>query len=84
MVRFPRSYGGNLQLWMSWGGRAGSYPAWLNALSMAFPMRYAVHALRNLLLKGVGFGTVLPDFLFMGAFAAVMLVTASTLFKRTL
>ncbi len=61
-----------------------SYPGWLTAISLAFPMRYAVHALRNLLLKGVGFGGVLPDFLVMGGFAAVMLVLASTLFKRTL
>lgn len=61
-----------------------SYPAWLNALSVVFPMRYAVHALRNLLLKGVGFEAVLPDFLAMGGFAALMLVLASTLFKRTL
>jgi ABC-2 type transport system permease protein len=61
-----------------------SYPAWLNAISVIFPMRYAVHALRNLLLKGVGFGAVAPDFLVMGAFAAIMLVLACTFFKRTL
>ncbi|HTM00754.1 MAG TPA: ABC transporter permease [Candidatus Omnitrophota bacterium] len=61
-----------------------SYPAWLQALSRVNPMRYAVHALRNLLLKGVGFQAVLPDFLILIAFAGVMLVLASTLFKRTL
>jgi ABC-2 type transport system permease protein len=61
-----------------------SYPAWLNALSSVFPMRYAVHALRGLLLKGVGFQAVLPDFAMMAAFATVMLVLAGTLFKRTL
>ena len=61
-----------------------SYPGWLNAISLAFPMRYAVHSLRNLLLKGVGFQAVLPDFLVMGGFALVMLVLAATLFKRTL
>ena len=61
-----------------------SYPKWLHALSVIFPMRYAVHSLRNLLLKGVGFEAVLPDFLAMGGFAAVMLLLASTLFKRTL
>lgn len=49
-----------------------------------FPMRYAVHSLRNLPLKGVGVQAVMPDFLYMGAFALVMLVLASTLFKRTL
>ena len=61
-----------------------SYPGWLKNLSAVFPMRYAVHALRNLLLKGVGFHAVLPDFLAMGLFAAIMLVLAGTLFKRTL
>lgn len=61
-----------------------SYPGWLNAISAVFPMRYAVHALRNLLLKGVGFASVAHDFLVMTLFAGVMLVLASTLFKRTL
>jgi len=61
-----------------------SYPGWLNAISLAFPMRYAVHSLRNLLLKGVGFQAVLPDFLVMGGFALIMLVLAAALFKRTL
>jgi ABC-2 type transport system permease protein len=61
-----------------------SYPRWLTWLSMIFPMRYAVHSLRGLLLKGVGFGAVLPDFAMMGTFALVMLVLASSLFKRTL
>jgi len=61
-----------------------SYPVWLKAISIIFPMRYAVHVLRNLLLKGVGFAAVLPDFGAMALFAGVMLVLASTLFKRTL
>jgi len=61
-----------------------SYPGWLQAISAIFPMRYAVHALRNLLLKGVGFSAVLPDFAVMFGFAALMLVLAATFFKRTL
>ena len=61
-----------------------SYPAWLNVISAVFPMRYAVHALRNLLLKGVGAAALAPDLIAMGAFAGVMLVLASSLFKRTL
>ena len=61
-----------------------SYPAWLTALSVANPMRYAVHALRNLLLKGVSPAAVLPDFTILIVFAGVMLLLASTLFKRTL
>jgi ABC-2 type transport system permease protein len=61
-----------------------SYPQWLHAISTVFPMRYAVHALRGLLLKGVGFHAVLPDLLAMGVFALVMLALAGLLFKRTL
>ena len=61
-----------------------SYPGWLNVISAAFPMRYAVHSMRNLLLKGVGLEAVLPDFLAMAGFALVMLVLAATFFKRTL
>jgi ABC-2 type transport system permease protein len=61
-----------------------SYPGWLSGLSAVFPMRYAVNALRNLLLKGVGLQAVLPDFAAMATFALVMLVLASLLFKRTL
>lgn len=61
-----------------------SYPAWLRAVSSIFPMRYAVHSLRALLLKGVGLQAVLPDFLVMAGFAALMLTLAALLFKRTL
>jgi len=61
-----------------------SYPGWLQAISMIFPMRYAVHALRALLLKGVGPQALALDFAVMGGFALVMLVLAATFFKRTL
>jgi ABC-2 type transport system permease protein len=61
-----------------------SYPGWLQAISFVNPMRYAVHALRNLLLKGVGPTAVLPDFIILICFAGTMLVLASLLFKRTL
>jgi ABC-2 type transport system permease protein len=61
-----------------------SYPPWLQAISAAFPMRYAVHSLRGLLLKGVGPQAVAPDFLVMGGFALIMLVLGALSFKRTL
>jgi len=61
-----------------------SYPGWLQGLSMVFPMRYAVHALRALLLKGVGPQAVALDFGVMGGFALLWLVLAATFFKRTL
>src|SRR5438477_7897700 len=61
-----------------------SYPRWLQVLSMIFPMRYAVHALRALLLKGVGPQAVALDFGVMGGFALLWLVLAATFFKRTL
>ncbi len=61
-----------------------SYPGWLQGLSLVFPMRYAVHALRALLLKGVGPQAVALDFVVMGGFALLWLGLAATLFKRTL
>jgi ABC-2 type transport system permease protein len=61
-----------------------SYPPWLRVISAAFPMRYAVHSIRGLLLKGVGLHAVMPDFLVMGAFAGIMLVLGALMFKRTL
>ena len=61
-----------------------SYPPWLQVISAAFPMRYAVHSLRGLLLKGVGPQAVMPDFLVMGGFAVLMLVLGALSFKRTL
>jgi ABC-2 type transport system permease protein len=61
-----------------------SYPPWLQVISAAFPMRYAVHSLRGLLLKGVGPQAVMPDFFVMGGFALVMLVLGALSFKRTL
>ncbi len=61
-----------------------SYPGWLQAMSFVNPMRYAVHALRLLLLKGVDFQAVAPDLLVLLGFSLAMLVLASLLFKRTL
>src|SRR5205807_3104186 len=48
-----------------------SYPAWLQTISAIFPMRYAVHSLRALLLKGVGPQAVALDFSVMGGFALI-------------
>jgi ABC-type multidrug transport system permease subunit len=48
------------------------------------PFTYAVHALRVLLLKGAALNVLLPDLLFLAAFATVMTVGSVVLFRRTL
>jgi ABC-type multidrug transport system permease subunit len=47
------------------------------------PEAYAVEALKAVLFKGVGMGSILADILFLLVFTAVMM-TAAVTFKRTL
>lgn len=61
-----------------------SFPPWLSVFSHVNPETYAVHALKALLFKGAGFGAVAGDFLFLAGFAVVMVVLATTTFKRGL
>ena len=48
------------------------------------PFTYAVHALRVLLLKGAAVSVLLPDLMFLGLFATMMLTGSVLLFRRTL
>ena len=59
-------------------------PGWLKVIGKADPFTYAVHALRVLLLKGAAVSVLLPDLLFLGLFATVMLTGSVLLFRRTL
>jgi ABC-2 type transport system permease protein len=63
---------------------AQGLPGWLQAVSRVDPFTYAVHALRVLLLKGAALNVLLPDLLFLAAFATVMTVGSVVLFRRTL
>ena len=57
-------------------------PAPLRLLSSVVPARYLVDALRQILLKGNGIGSVWPDLLAMGLFAVVVLALATFRFER--
>jgi len=59
-------------------------PGWLKAIAKLDPFTYAVHALRVLLLKGAAVSVLLPDLVFLGLFATLMLTGSVLLFRRTL
>ena len=47
-------------------------------------MRYALHAVRALLLKGVAAAAVAPDLVVMAGLAAIKLVLAAVVFNKTM
>jgi len=61
-----------------------SFPSWLRAFAKVNPEAYAVHAMKAVLFKGAGIGTIYGDLIFLSAFTAVMTAAAIALFKRTL
>lgn len=61
-----------------------SLPGWLRAFSKVNPEAYAVHALKELILKGSGFVAVQGDLMFLITFTAAMLFLATMTFKRTM
>jgi ABC-2 type transport system permease protein len=61
-----------------------AFPKWLQAIAIADPFSYAVHAFKALLLKEAGVAALWHDLVFMAIFAAVMISIATPLFKRTL
>ena len=60
------------------------FPAWLRAISMVDPFTYAVHALKNLLLKNTGFAGIYTDLAYLLAFSVVMITGSILLFRRSL
>ena len=60
------------------------FPAWMQAIAVADPFTYAVHALKCLLLKDTGFGAIAYDLAFLMTFSVVAMTAATRLFKRTL
>jgi ABC-2 type transport system permease protein len=60
------------------------FPGWMQAIAVADPFTYAVHAFKSLLLKNTDFSAIGPDLLFLGIFSIVSLSLATMLFKRTL
>ena len=60
------------------------FPGWMQAIAVADPFTYAVHALKCLLLKNTGFGAIAGDLTFLMIFSVVAMSAATALFKRTL
>jgi ABC-2 type transport system permease protein len=61
-----------------------AFPAWMQAIAKVDPFTYAVHALKNLLLKNTGFAAIAPDLFYLGVFSLVTMALATLLFRRTL
>jgi ABC-2 type transport system permease protein len=60
------------------------FPQWMQAIAVADPFTYSVHAFKSLLLKNTGFMAVTGDLTFLMIFSAVCIFAATALFKRTL
>jgi ABC-2 type transport system permease protein len=58
------------------------FPKWLRWISVVDPFTYAVHALKNLLLKNTGFEGIYRDVGLLLAFAALLIGGCIALFKR--
>lgn len=59
-------------------------PGWLRALAAAFPARYALAALRGIMLKGDGLGVLGPEVAALSGFALAVLALAVGAFRRRL
>lgn len=59
------------------------FPFWLKWISILDPFTYTVDALRNLLLRNIGFEAIYADLLYLLAFAAVTTTASIRLFQRT-
>jgi len=60
------------------------FPGWMQAIAIADPFTYAVHAFKCLLLKNTGFEAIGYDLGFLTIFSVVAMTAATKLFKRTL
>jgi ABC-2 type transport system permease protein len=58
------------------------FPVWLRWISVIDPFTYAVHALKNLLLKNTGFEGIYRDVGLLCVFAVLLIGGCITLFKR--
>jgi ABC-2 type transport system permease protein len=61
-----------------------AFPKWLQAVAIADPFSYAVHAFKALLLKEAGLVAIWHDLAFLSIFAVIMISIAAPLFRRTL
>ena len=61
-----------------------AFPPWLRAIAIVDPFTYAVHGLKEILIKNGGFVAIRNDILFLFAFGIGSLLLATPLFRRTL
>jgi ABC-2 type transport system permease protein len=61
-----------------------AFPGWMQVIAKVDPFTYIVHALKSLMLKNTGFGAISFDLMYLAAFAAVTMLAATLLFRRTL
>jgi len=60
------------------------FPAWMKAIAVVDPFTYAVHGFKELVLKNTGLTAITADLTYLLVFAAVMMGSATLLFRRTL
>ncbi len=58
------------------------FPIWLRWISVVDPFTYAVHALKNLLLKDTGFPGIYFDVSVLLGFSVLLIIASILLFKR--
>jgi ABC-2 type transport system permease protein len=61
-----------------------AFPGWMRVIAKVDPFTYAVHALKNLLLKNTGFDAIGLDLLYLVVFSIITMTAATLLFRRTL
>jgi ABC-2 type transport system permease protein len=59
-------------------------PEWLQAISLAFPLRYFLIIVRGIVLKGVGIEALWPEVLALAVFALIVTLAASRRFRKRL
>ncbi len=61
-----------------------AFPGWMRVIAKVDPFTYSVHAFKSLLLKNTGLSAITGDLAYLLAFAAVSMIAATLLFRRTL
>jgi ABC-2 type transport system permease protein len=61
-----------------------AFPGWMKAIARVDPFSYAVHGFKELLLKNTGLAAISFDLAFLTIFAALSMLSATLLFRRTL
>ncbi len=60
------------------------FPVWMKAIAVVDPFTYAVHGFKELILKNTGLAAIGTDVTFLLGCAALMMTSATLLFRRTL